>query len=167
MTGEIKELSKEDCETIDKILAQTGTTQDNSILILKQIQSKFGYIPKEAMAYVADKTGLQATLLYGVATFYSQFKLTPSGKNVIKICHGTACHVKGATHISDIISEALGIREGETTEDRLFTLEVVACLGCCSLAPVMMINDKVYGRLTTESIKDILKQYQNAGDQTP
>ena len=95
--------------------------------------------------------------MYGVATFYAQFRLNPVGKHIIKVCHGTACHVQNADAISDALKEALNVKDGETTEDRLFTLESVACLGCCSLAPVMMIGDEAYGKLTGASAVKIVK----------
>jgi NADH-quinone oxidoreductase subunit E len=96
--------------------------------------------------------------MYGVATFYSQFRLNPVGKHIVKVCHGTACHVQNANAITDAIQEALKVSDGETTEDGLFTLESVACLGCCSLAPVMMIDDETYGKLTGDKAKKIIRE---------
>ena len=103
-------------------------------------------------------TGLKKNDLYGVATFYAQFRLTPVGRNIIKICHGTACHVQNATKVSEDLINYLEIKDGETTEDGIFTLETVACLGCCSLAPVMMIGNETFGKLTGKKAVDIVKE---------
>lgn len=129
----------------------------NIIPLLQGTQNIFGYIPKEAFLMIADETGLKLSDMYGVATFYSQFRLHPVGKHIIKVCHGTACHVQNASAITEALEETLKVKDGETTEDNLFTLESVACLGCCSLAPVMMIGDETYGKLTDRSAVRILK----------
>lgn len=149
--------------TLDKIIEQRGKSNDACIPILQDIQAQFNYLPEEALLYISKNTDITATQIYGVATFYSQFKLTPMGKNIIKVCHGTACHVGGAEKITEELKNYLKIKEGETTFDKLFTLEAVACLGCCSLAPVMMINDKIYGHLTPEKTIKIIKQYEGTG----
>jgi NADH-quinone oxidoreductase subunit E len=104
--------------------------------------------------------------MYGVATFYAQFRLNPVGKHIVKVCHGTACHVQNANAITEALEESLGIADGETTEDRLFTLESVACLGCCSLAPVMMIGDETYGKLTGNQAVRIVKNIRIAEKQS-
>ena len=153
----------QDFKTIKTIINNNGKTQAAGIPILKDVQAAYGYLPMPAMEYIADNTEIDGSVLYGSATFYSHFKLNPTGKYIIKTCHGTACHVKGAGRVTDIITDELGIQDGETTKDKLFTLEVVACLGCCSLAPVMMINDKIYGRLTPDSLRKIIKDYQSGG----
>lgn len=128
----------------------------NMIPLLQGTQELYGYLPRKAFEKISEETGLELSEMFGVATFYAQFRLNPVGKNIIKVCHGTACHVQNAKEISEAIEEALKIKDGETTEDRLFTLESVACLGCCSLAPVMMISDQTYGKLTgNESVKII------------
>jgi NADH-quinone oxidoreductase subunit E len=129
----------------------------NLIPLLQGTQSLYGYIPSEAFIKLADETGLKLNEMYGVATFYAQFRLNPVGKNIIRICHGTACHVQNATAVTDDIVEELNIKDGETTEDGLFTLETVACLGCCSLAPVMMIGDETYGKLSGNKAVKIIK----------
>jgi len=137
------------------------------IPLLQGAQNIYGYIPREVFLKLARGTGLNLSDMYGVATFYAQFRLNPVGKVIIKVCHGTACHVQNADAISDAIKEALNVKDGETTEDRMFTLESVACLGCCSLAPVMMIGDEAYGKLTGASavkiIKDIRIQESQSG----
>ena len=117
----------------------------------------FGYIPKEAFEKIATETGLRLSDMYGVATFYAQFRLNPVGKHIVKVCHGTACHVQNAKAVSDALQEALGVEDGGTTEDGLVTLESVACLGCCSLAPVMMIGDETYGKLSGSEAVKIVK----------
>ncbi|MEA1913638.1 MAG: NADH-quinone oxidoreductase subunit NuoE [candidate division WOR-3 bacterium] len=130
------------------------------IPVLQTIQGKFGYIPKELLKEVSDRLNLQLSKLYGVATFYAQFSFTPKGKHIVKICHGTACHVKGSVRITDTIQSKLGIQIGETTNDGLFTIERVACFGCCSLAPVMMVDGKVFGHLSPDKAIKILNDYK-------
>ena len=121
-------------------------------------QNIYGYIPAEAFKLISEKTGITTSDMYGVATFYSQFRLHPVGKHIIKVCHGTACHVQNATMITEALEEALQVKDGETSADNLFTLESVACLGCCSLAPVMMIGDETYGKLTGKSAVKVIKE---------
>ncbi len=127
------------------------------IPILQGTQQIYGYIPKSAFIKISEETGLSLSDMYGVATFYAQFRLKPVGKHIIKVCHGTACHVQNANSITEALQESLGVKDGETTEDRLFTLESVACLGCCSLAPVMMIDEETYGKLTGKEAVNIVK----------
>ncbi len=155
-----------DVSLLDSLLKKYSGKKGSLIPLLQGAQEKFGYIPRKAFEKISKETGINLSDMYGVATFYSQFRLAPVGKNIIKVCHGTACHVQNADAISDAIKEALNVKDGETTEDRLFTLESVACLGCCSLAPVMMIGEEAYGKLTGNSavkiIKDIkIKESQN------
>jgi NADH-quinone oxidoreductase subunit E len=132
------------------------------ITILQKTQDIYGYLPVDAINYISDVTGIKPAKIYGVATFYAQFRLQPVGKYLIMLCQGTACHVNGSELIEEAINEFLGIKDGETTEDGLFTLNNVACLGCCSLAPVMMIRsseeDETYGNLTKDSVKQILAE---------
>ena len=126
------------------------------ITILQKAQEIYGYLPKDVMYHVAEKIGTTPAEVMGVATFYAQFRLTPIGKYLIMSCQGTACHVNGSERVSAAITAYLGIENGQTTEDGLFTLEHVACLGCCSLAPVIMINGEAYGNLTPEKAIAIL-----------
>lgn len=142
-----------------EIAVKIGSEPEKVIPLLQEIQKRHGYLSEELVEAVASEIHIPVSRLYGVATFYSQFRFNPIGKNLIKVCKGTACHVAGAEKIYSIISEELGIVEGETTEDRLFTLESVACLGCCSLAPVVMVNDSIYGKLSPAKISKILKEY--------
>ncbi len=143
------------------LVSEIGSTPDKSIPLLQEMQRRYGYIPEKLVEAVAKEIGMPLAELYGVATFYSQFRFTPVGKYLIRVCKGTACHVAGTEMLYSVISDELNVDEGETTEDMLFTLTSVACLGCCSLAPVVMINDTVYGKLTTAKIKKILNGYRN------
>ena len=127
------------------------------IPLLQSAQDHFGYIPRRAMRYIADATGISESEVYGVITFYNQFRLRPIGKYVIRICVGTACHVTGSKVILEAVQDELGIEVGDTTSDGVFTLFTVACLGCCSLAPVMMINEDTKGKLTPASVRKILR----------
>ncbi len=133
-------------------------TPGELIPLLQSAQDHFGYIPRRAVKYISEVTGSPESTIYGIITFYSQFKLTPMGKHSIRVCVGTACHVSGATLIVDAVQDELGIEVDENTSDGLFTLFTVACLGCCSLAPVMMIDDKTYGNLTPAKARKILRQ---------
>jgi NADH-quinone oxidoreductase subunit E len=144
------------------ILKAQGTAPDACIKILQEIQGVFGYLPVEALQYVTEHSQITSRQIYSAATFYDRFRFSPVGKHTIRTCHGTACHVNGAKQIGHAVEEALNIQQQETTPDGLFTLESAACLGCCSLAPVMMIDDKVYGRLQPREMKKILKDYARA-----
>jgi len=137
-------------------------TEDRSQLIplLQKLQDAYGYLPQDVIARLSERTGIFVSQIMGVATFYSQFRLEPIGKNIVKICFGTACHVIGAENIADAICRELGIKLGETTEDRLFTVESVACIGCCSLAPVIMINEETHGRLTPDTARAAIRDFQ-------
>jgi NADH-quinone oxidoreductase subunit E len=128
------------------------------IPLLQSAQDHFGYVPRKAINYIAGVTGVPESEVYGVITFYSQFRLQPMGKNVIRACDGTACHVSGSRMIIDTIEDELGIEVGGTTEDGIFTLNTVACIGCCSLAPVIMINDDTHGQLTPASVRKLLRE---------
>jgi len=153
---EIRKNGSEDLSLMDDLIAKYKGKKGNMIPLLQGTQSIYGYIPREAFEKLAAETGLELSDMYGVATFYAQFRLNPVGKHIIKVCHGTACHVQNAKAVTDSLKEALKVSDGETTEDGLFTLESVACLGCCSLAPVMMIGEETYGKLTgTEAVKII------------
>lgn len=128
--------------------------------IMQKAQELCGYLPMEAMTIIADALDIPVSKIYGVATFYAQFSLTPKGDNIIQVCTGTACYVKGAQAVLDEVIHQLGIRSGETTEDGLFTIQDTRCLGCCGLAPVMTINDDVYGRMVPGQVKGILDKYR-------
>ncbi len=152
--------SSVDLGPIRAIVDKAGKGREACVRILQEMQVAYGYLPAEAIQYVVEHTGISASQLFGVATFYEQFRFTPVGKHLIRVCHGTACHVNGANRIDQAVEEFLGIKDGETTEDGLFTLQTVACLGCCSLSPVMMIGETVVGRLTPKEAAGILKRYK-------
>lgn len=151
-------LENPDLALMDPLIGKYKNRKGNLIPLLQGTQEIYGYIPHEAFLKLNRETGLKLNEMYGVATFYAQFRLTPAGKHIIKMCHGTACHVQGVTAITDEISDLLNVKDGETTEDMIFTLETVACLGCCSLAPVMMIGEETYGKLTPKEASKIVKE---------
>lgn len=151
-----------DLTLLDPLIAKYKGKKGNLIPLLQGAQDIFGYIPAEVFVKLSADTGIPLSDLYGVATFYAQFRLNPVGKHIIKVCHGTACHVQNATEITESLEEALKVKDGQTTADRLFTLESVACLGCCSLAPVMMIGDQTYGKLTGNEAVKIIKNIRLA-----
>lgn len=148
----------EDLSLIDGIIAKYKGKKGNLIPVLQQTQDIYGYVPRTAFLKLNMELGLKLNDMYGVATFYSQFRLNPVGKHIIKVCHGTACHVQNATKITEALEDVLKVKDGETTEDNLFTLESVACLGCCSLAPVMMIDGESYGKLDGKKAGRIIKE---------
>ena len=129
--------------------------------LLQDIQEELGYLPVDALEAVSRHLKIPLSHIYGVISFYAQFSLTPRGKNIIKMCMGTACHIRGGQMVLDEIRSFLNLDGRDTTEDKLFSLEVVRCLGTCFLAPVMMIGNKYYGKLTTAKIRKILKSYQS------
>ena len=130
------------------------------MMILSDIQKEYGYIPLEVQELVSERTGVSVADIYGVVTFYSFFSLTPKGKYVIGVCMGTACYVKGAGQILDKFSELLKIKAGETTEDGLFTLDALRCIGACGIAPAVTINGKVYPKLTVDAVPKIINDYK-------
>ena len=133
--------------------------QTDLIPLLQEIQRAYGYLPKPILMEMSRRTGIEASRVYGVATFYEQFHLEPHGRHTIRCCRGTACHVKGGPKITKAVERILGVEAGRTTEDMRFTFETVACLGTCFLAPVMMINNDYYGHLNERKIKGILDGY--------
>ncbi len=142
------------------IVARCGTGRDACIKILQEIQVAYGYLPAEALRYVTEQSRISLRQIYGVATFYEWFRFQPVGKHIIRTCHGTACHVNGARHTTREVQNILKVKDRETTPDGLFTLESVACLGCCSLAPVMMIGSDVFGRLAPKDMRKIINEYK-------
>jgi NADH-quinone oxidoreductase subunit E len=137
------------------------------IPLLQAAQDTYGYIPASAIDQISEIVGIPAAEIYGVITFYSQFRLKPLGKYLIKVCDGTACHVNGAERIAGTIEDELQLGGNDTTDDGLFTVQKVACLGCCSLSPVIMINDETYGRLTAKKVQQLLKEYKSKARQVP
>ena len=133
---------------------------ENVIMILQAIQRRYNYLPRPSLEYLSEKIGIPLSKIYGVATFYSTFSLEPRGRNIISICLGTACHVRGGERIRERIEDALNISDGETTEDKCFTLESVRCIGCCSLGPVVKINEDVHGRISSDQVNKVLNKYE-------
>ena len=149
---------------VDGIIERIGSGADKAIPLLQAVQSEFRYIPKEAIVHIALKTEMTETKLYGVATFYSQFRLTPVGETIIRVCHGTACHVAGAEGVTEALEKRLGIKDGETTPNGKYTLESVACLGCCSLAPVVAVGDEIHAGVDRAGAAALIDKLE-AGDE--
>lgn len=146
-------------EKINEVIERHGKTQASLIPILQEVQDEYRYLPEEILTYVATALDLAPATVYGVATFYAQFSLEPKGKYVIKICDGTACHVRGSNPVKEEIRKRVGLTgEKQTTSDLRFTVETVSCLGACGLAPVVMINDRIYGQMTPDAINIIIEQ---------
>ncbi|MFP4521491.1 MAG: NADH-quinone oxidoreductase subunit NuoE [Fibrobacterota bacterium] len=143
------------------IVAEVGKGPGKSIPILQKIQEIKGYLPEDLLEAAAEEACIPPSDLYGVATFYSQFRFVPVGKHLIRVCKGTACHVAGADMLISAITDEVGIKQGETSEDGLFSLETVACLGCCSLAPVITVNEDIHGNLSPKKLRKILKRYRD------
>ncbi len=155
---------KSDLTLIDGVLDKYRDHSGSLITILQEAQEIYGFLPVDVIYYIAEKTGSTPAKVMGVATFYTQFRLQPIGKYLIMLCQGTACHVNGSERIEAAIVEELKIKDGETTQDGIFTLKNVACLGCCSLSPVMMINGETYGSLTPEKTVNILRELREKAE---
>jgi len=153
-------ISKEDKEKIDKLIEKYQTNPGPLISILQDIQSIFSYLPKDILSYLSQKLKVSESKIWGIVTFYAQFYLEPRGKNTVRVCLGTACHVKGAKKVLERLQKILGIQPGETTEDLNFSLETVRCLGTCFLAPVIMVDQDYFGKLTPDRIERIIDQYR-------
>ena len=142
------------------VISRENTHDGSLIPILQKLQAEYGFLPREVLTLLAARTNIPIAKILGAATFYAQFRFEPLGKHLIKVCHGTACHIGGSPKLTDYLKDHLGVQEGGTTKDGLFTLERVACLGCCSLAPVMMVDETTYGRLTPSKIAKVVKEYR-------
>ncbi|HPJ96968.1 MAG TPA: NADH-quinone oxidoreductase subunit NuoE [Syntrophales bacterium] len=153
-------MEQPDLSYVDEVLNRYKGHKGTLITVLQQVQAHKGYLEKEALERVARSMGVPTARIYGVVTFYAQFRLTPVGKHLIRVCHGTACHVQNADGLTEAVEGELGIKTGETTPDMLFTVESVACLGCCSLAPVIMVGEKVYGKLSTDKVRKVTREYK-------
>ncbi len=151
-----------DLSLMDDLIIKYKNKKGNLIPLLQGTQELYGYIPGEAFLKLNKDLGLKLSEMYGVATFYAQFRLSPVGKNIVRMCHGTACHVQNVTAITESILDHLKIKDGETTSDMIFTVEAVACLGCCSLAPVMMIGEETYGKLSPAEALKIIKEIKRS-----
>lgn len=143
-------------QVIDKYIDMHGSLMP----VLQGIQEAYGYIPEETVHLTAERLNVYASQIYGVLTFYAQFHLEPRGKYIVRVCMGTACHVKGAGRIAETLKDRLGVVHAETTDDLKFTAEYVACIGACGMAPVIMVNDATYGSLTVQKMDDVIKKYQ-------
>jgi len=143
-------------EKLNEILSHYSGERDELIPILQEAQEEFRYLPAEVMQVVAKFLQLPESAVFGVSTFYAQFKLVPMGRRIVKVCRGTACHVRGGARILREVERRLGIKPGETTDDLEYTLETIACFGSCALAPVMVVDRDVYGRMTTSKVGQIL-----------
>lgn len=141
---------------IDAILSKYTNPEESLIAVLQDVQAVDGYISRESVEYITEKTGIPSSRIMGVASFYAGFRLKPVGKYRIMVCMGTACHVNGSERIGDTVKRVLGIEPGDITDDGLFSWEEVACLGCCSISPAMMINDTAYGKLTPDKVVSII-----------
>ncbi|HCJ58749.1 NADH-quinone oxidoreductase subunit NuoE [Lutispora sp.] len=151
---------KEKMEKLDRIIENHRDQQGGLMPVLHETQELFGYIPEEAQKRISKELNIPMAEIYGVATFYSRFTLKPRGEHTIGVCLGTACYVKNAQLVFERLQKELKVKPGGTTADNKFTLEATRCLGCCGLAPVMMIGEDVYGKLVPDDIPDILKKYQ-------
>jgi NADH-quinone oxidoreductase subunit E len=151
-------------EVLESIVRKHRENEGNIISLMQDTQDEFGYVPREAVDYLSGELGIAPSRFYGVLTFYSQFHLKPRGEKIISVCCGTACHVKGGSKIAERVQRELHLTgEGETTEDRKFTFEVVRCVGACSIAPVVLVNDKAYAAMTPDGTSRLLKQLQKEG----
>lgn len=149
-----------DYRQVDEILAKYAKDKGTLIPIMQEVENLYNYLPKAVLEYISQKTEIPLSEIYGVATFYSLFHLNPRGKYIIRCCQGTACHVRGGAGILDALEAQLGIKAGETTADGRFTLETVACLGACGLAPVMQIDEDTHGRMTPAKVPAVLTEYK-------
>lgn len=165
MAGKSAALAQPDLSGIGELLdslAPDAATPVDSILIpvLQAIQGRYGWLPREAMERVSSRYQIPLSKIYGVVTFYAQFYLEPRGKHTVRVCRGTACHVRGASSVLSTVEQVLGVADGETTPDLLFTIETVACLGTCFLAPVMMIDENYYGMLDAAKVRKVFKEFK-------
>lgn len=157
----MSQLSEAAAKQINEICDRHANERTPLMMILSDIQKQFGYIPLDVQELVSERTGIPVAEIYGVVTFYSFFSLKPKGKYVIGCCLGTACYVKGAQQVVDKFSEILKIKPGETTEDGLFTLDALRCIGACAISPAIKINGKVYPKVAVSTVPDIINEYKS------
>lgn len=150
---------KIDLSLLDPVIEEKKNIKGSLIPLLQAAQDIYGYLPEEVLRYLSEKIKIPLSWVYGVVTFYVQFYLKPQGKNIVRICRGTACHVRGGKSVLRRTEQSLGIKEGETTKDFKFSLETVACLGACAMGPVMMVNNTYFGKMTPKKVESVLKQY--------
>ena len=147
-------------ERLSEVLSSYQGREDELIPILQRVQQDFGYLPEGAMKRIAKFLKLPESTVFGVSTFYAQFKLHPSGKNIVRVCRGTACHVRGGARILREVEKELGIKAGESTSDLEYCLETVACIGACALAPTMVVNKRTHGQMTTKKVAQVIDQFR-------
>lgn len=150
-----------DLALAEEVIQKYKDIPGNLMPVLQGIQDVYGYVPKVAVEYVSERLNVYPSQIYGVLTFYAQFHLKPRGKFIIRVCMGTACHVLGAERIKETFFERLGIGHAETSADKRFTFELVACLGACGMAPLAMVNDETYGKMTVQKVDEIIKEYSS------
>jgi len=162
VTQQVRPLTEEvlEADFLDGVLQKNAYDTENVIMILQDITARYNYLPEVALSYVAKRLNIPISHIFSVATFYKAFSLTPRGKYIINVCTGTACHVRGAEKIKETIEEKLHIHEGETSEDLMFTLDTVRCLGCCALGPVITVNEKSHGGLDRKKTASLIEQYE-------
>ena len=148
---------------VKEVLSHFGGRREELISILGAVQQKFRYLPRESIEEVSQSLHISQSTIYGVATFYAQFKLTPAGKKIVRICRGTACHVRGSAKVLSELEKTLGVKAGETTGDMEYTLETVACIGACALAPTMTVDEETYGKMTTKKVAEVFGDRNKAG----
>ena len=153
-------VNEKEKEEVDEIIAGIEDVKTSKIRLLQELQKRYGYLREDHLKYVAEKIGSSYTDLFGIATFYSQFNLSPAGRHTIYVCEGTSCHVKGGKKILAKTSELLNIRVKETTQDGRFSLKVVRCLGCCGISPTIMVDNETYGRVRPTDLANILTKFE-------
>ena len=157
-------MENNDLKFLDSVLEKYGNDKTKIIAIMQDVQERYRYLPKEALEYIAAKVGMSESKLYGVATFYGNFSLNAKGKYVMKVCRGTACHVRKSANVLQALYDATGTGEGKaTSDDGLFTIEIVSCLGACGLSPVVMVNDTVHAAMTPEKARALVEQLREEG----
>lgn len=163
-TGNVQGSGEALKQKLEAILPQGRGDRQALIPLLQEVQKALGYIPEEAIFTISERTGVSAAEVFGVLTFYAQFRLTPQGRNVIKVCQGTACHVRGGKAVREALEKVLDIQAGQTTPDMEYTLETVACIGACALAPTIVINEDVYGQVSPRKVEEIFSAYRGGKD---
>jgi NADH-quinone oxidoreductase subunit E len=155
--------TKQQARPIDEVISKYPQKREQLISILQEVQAEYGYLSRESINRISSYLNLPTSKIFGVATFYNQFKLSAPGRIQIAMCRGTACHVKGSLNLLDTCRQLLGIDVGQTTKDGLFSLEIVACIGCCSIAPAMMVNGKFFGRLDKKKVESLIDGWKASG----
>jgi NADH:ubiquinone oxidoreductase subunit E len=156
------EISVEDMEIMNKIIEEYKDSEGGLVPVLQRANDAYNYLPEPILKYTAEKLNIPLSVVCRVATFYNAFSFEPRGKHIITVCLGTACHVKGAGRVTQTLEDKLGIKKGETTEDMLFTLEAVRCIGCCGLAPVLKVGEEIHGLMSKAKVPELLEMYKGA-----